>query len=100
MLFEVVVEVMPKAAVADPEGATIERSLHALGFPGVEQVRAGKVYKLLLEAPSQDIARNTAQDMASKLLANPVIEVAAVTIVGRVDETGGVDEPGVAGTEH
>ncbi len=91
-MFEVAVEVMPKAAVADPEGATIERSLHALGFPGVEQVRAGKVYKLSLEAPSRGIARTTAQDMASKLLANPVIEVAAITVVGGGDEAGEMEQ--------
>ncbi|MCL5948804.1 MAG: phosphoribosylformylglycinamidine synthase subunit PurS [Actinobacteria bacterium] len=88
MLFTVTVEVMPKASVADPEGATIARSLDTLGFPGIAQVRAGKVYQLSLEAPSEDVARSTAQDMASKLLANPVIESAAITAVARTDTAG------------
>ncbi|MCL4433899.1 MAG: phosphoribosylformylglycinamidine synthase subunit PurS [Actinobacteria bacterium] len=88
MLFTVTVEVMPKDSVADPEGATIARSLDALGFPGVAQVRAGKVYQLSLEVPSEDVARSTAQDMAGKLLANPVIELATITTIARIDVAG------------
>jgi phosphoribosylformylglycinamidine synthase PurS subunit len=80
MKWELLVEVRPKATVADPEGATIERALAALGFQGVSEVRVGKALRLSLEAPSQQAALDQAKEMTRRLLANPVIEDAAVSL--------------------
>jgi phosphoribosylformylglycinamidine synthase len=78
--FEVLVEVRLRQGIADPQGATIERSLPALGFAGVEAVRVGKAIRFALEAPDEATARATVEDMCSRFLINPVIEEAVVNV--------------------
>ena len=74
MRFDVRVEVRLRPGIADPQGATIERALPALGFAGVEAVRVGKSIRFSVEAPDESAARHQATEMAQRLLANPVIE--------------------------
>jgi phosphoribosylformylglycinamidine synthase subunit PurS len=69
-----IVTVMLKPGVLDPQGKAISHALHNLGFNDVGEVRAGKVIELELSAATQEAARAQAEDMARKLLANPVIE--------------------------
>jgi phosphoribosylformylglycinamidine synthase subunit PurS len=69
-----IVTVMLKPGVLDPQGKAIGHALHNLGFHDVGEVRAGKVIELELSAATQEAARAQAEDMARKLLANPVIE--------------------------
>ena len=69
-----VVTVMPKEGVLDPQGKAIGRALQSLGFQGVGEVRAGKVIELELAETEPGRARAEAEEMACKLLANPVIE--------------------------
>jgi phosphoribosylformylglycinamidine synthase len=76
----VVVEVMPRAGIADPEGSTIERALPALGFSGVSNVKAGKSFRLNVEAESEAAALEKAAALAERLLSNPVIEDASVRL--------------------
>jgi phosphoribosylformylglycinamidine synthase subunit PurS len=78
--FDVAVEVRLRPGIADPQGATIERALPALGFDGVEGVRVGKSIRFTIEAPDEDTARVRVTEMADRLLANPVIEDAAIEI--------------------
>jgi phosphoribosylformylglycinamidine synthase len=80
MHFSVHVEIRGLEGIADPEGRTIERALPALGFDGVSEVRVGKVIRFSLEAPDLDAARSRAEEMCARLLANPVIERAEVTV--------------------
>jgi len=77
---------MPKAGVNDPEGEAIRGGLHSLGYSGVERVRAGKHYRLRLDAPAADAARATAEEMAEKLLANPVIQTYVIESVTEASE--------------
>lgn len=63
-----------KTGVLDPQGKTIERSLHSLGYSEVQDVRVGKYLELHLEASSADSAAVRIREMCDKLLANPVIE--------------------------
>jgi phosphoribosylformylglycinamidine synthase len=63
-----------RPGIADPEGATIERALPALGFEGVEHVRAGRSFSFEVSAPDEASARTKATELADRLLANPVIE--------------------------
>jgi len=74
MIFDVVVEVSLRAGVADPQGATIERSLPTLGFPGVSGVRVGKSIRFSIEAADEAAARAEVQDLCGRFLTNPVIE--------------------------
>jgi phosphoribosylformylglycinamidine synthase PurS subunit len=78
--FDVSVEVRLRPGIADPQGATIERALPALGFDGVEAVRVGKLFRFTVDAPDEESARARAGDMSERLLANPVIEDAVVDI--------------------
>ncbi len=80
MRFEVLVEVRLRPGIADPQGATIERALPALGFSGVEHVRVGKAIRFTVEAADEAAARDRAAQMAERLLANPVIEDTEVTV--------------------
>jgi phosphoribosylformylglycinamidine synthase subunit PurS len=81
--FEAVVEVQLRPGISDPQGATIERALPALGFTGVSAVRAGKAFRFYVEAPDDREARRVAEEVSARLLANPVIEDAAVSIVAK-----------------
>ena len=85
MLFSVLVETRLRPGIADPQGATIERSLPALGFDGIRGVRVGKAIHFELEAPDEDSARSHADEVCQRFLINPVIEAAEITI--RVAET-------------
>lgn len=80
MEFSVLVEVSLRPGIADPQGATIERALPALGFSGVTNVRAGKAFRLSLEAATEVEARERAQALADRLLSNPVIEQSQVHV--------------------
>ena len=53
MIFSVQVEVSLREGVADPQGATIERSLPHLGFDGVRGVRVGKLIRFEIEGTDQ-----------------------------------------------
>jgi len=78
--FAVSVEVRLREGIADPQGQTIERSLPALGFDGIEGVRVGKLIQFEIDAADADAARRTVETMCGRFLANPVIEDAAVRI--------------------
>jgi phosphoribosylformylglycinamidine synthase len=78
--FPVLVEVSLRPGIADPQGATIERALPALGFEGVEGVRVGKAIRFTVEAADEDAARARVHDLCQKFLTNPVIEDAQVSI--------------------
>jgi phosphoribosylformylglycinamidine synthase PurS subunit len=79
--FEALVEVQLRPGIADPEGATIERALPALGFSGVREVRAGKAFRLVVDAPDAGAALQLVEAVSERLLANPVIEQASVSVL-------------------
>ena len=68
------VTVMLKDGVLDPEGKAIGHALEGLGFEGIGEVRVGKVITLELAETDPVQARAQGEAMARKLLANPVIE--------------------------
>jgi phosphoribosylformylglycinamidine synthase PurS subunit len=80
MRFPVLVEVRLRPDVADPQGATIERSLPALGFVGVDGVRVGKAIRFTVDADDEQSARARVEELCHRFLTNPVIEDAEVTI--------------------
>lgn len=80
MRFDVQVETRPRAGIADPEGATIERSLPALGFDGIHGVRVGKSIRFTVDADTEDAARAEVDDLCARFLTNPVIEDSTITV--------------------
>ena len=83
MNYSVVVDVTLRAGIADPEGATIERALPALGVTGVTNVRAGKSFRLSIEADNETEALATATSLAERLLSNPVMEDSFVRVTAQ-----------------
>ncbi|HEX3811889.1 MAG TPA: phosphoribosylformylglycinamidine synthase subunit PurS [Mycobacteriales bacterium] len=67
----VVVDVMLKPEILDPQGQAIVQALPRLGFSGVTDVRAGKHF--VLDIPGE-VNDQTIREIADTLLANPVIE--------------------------
>ncbi|HUW01548.1 MAG TPA: phosphoribosylformylglycinamidine synthase subunit PurS [Acidimicrobiales bacterium] len=80
MRFDVLVETRPRPGIADPEGATIERSLPALGFGGIEGVTVGKAFRFTVDAPDEPAARSRVRDVCDRFLTNPVIEDADISV--------------------
>ena len=74
------VEITHLPGIADPQGATIERALPALGYANVEQVHVGKSIRLVVEAPDAEAAHTQVVEMCDRLLANPVIEAYTVVV--------------------
>ncbi|MDX9735759.1 MAG: phosphoribosylformylglycinamidine synthase subunit PurS [Thermoanaerobaculia bacterium] len=79
---KVQVTVVPKSGVLDPQGKAIAGALTRLGFPGVGDVRAGKVFRVEVEANDAAEAKALAEQMAVKLLCNPVIEEFEAEVLG------------------
>jgi phosphoribosylformylglycinamidine synthase PurS subunit len=74
--FEVLVTLKP--GLADPQGTAVEGALPALGWTNVSGVRVGKHIRLDVEADDEAAARRQVDEMAARILANPVIEDARV----------------------
>ena len=74
MRYAVRIDVTHLPGVLDPQGATVERALPALGYENVSEVSIAKTIRLVLDAGSADAARAQVDDMCQRLLANPVIE--------------------------
>ncbi|GAA0406100.1 phosphoribosylformylglycinamidine synthase subunit PurS [Microbispora corallina] len=70
----VIVDVMLKPEILDPQGQAIARALPRLGFSGVTGVRQGKRFELELDGPADEAALSDVRKMAETLLANTVIE--------------------------
>lgn len=85
----VVVEVMPKPEILDPQGKAISSGLRRLGFDGFTDVRQGKRFELTVEGEVTDAVLAEVRDAAEKLLSNPVIEnVVAVRVEEEDTEAG------------
>jgi len=74
MRFEAQVDVTHLPGIADPQGATVERALPALGYTNVSSVHIGKSIRLVIDADNEAAARAQVEEMCERLLANPVIE--------------------------
>jgi phosphoribosylformylglycinamidine synthase PurS subunit len=78
----VVVDVMPKPEILDPQGKAVHGALPRLGFDGVTDVRQGKRFELEIEGELTDERMSQVRVMAATLLSNPVIEDFEVRVVG------------------
>jgi len=78
----VVVDVMPKPEILDPQGKAVHGALPRLGFTGVADVRQGKRFELEVEGEATDEVLDSVRQMAETLLSNPVIENFTVRVEG------------------
>ncbi|MBI1393873.1 MAG: phosphoribosylformylglycinamidine synthase subunit PurS [Alphaproteobacteria bacterium] len=74
------IEITLKNGVLDPQGKAIEGALSGLGFQEASNVRQGKVIEFEIDAVDEAAARDRAEEMCRKLLANPVMENYSIAI--------------------
>jgi phosphoribosylformylglycinamidine synthase len=63
-----------KRDVLDPQGSTVQRSLHQMGYANVTSVRIGKFMEVEIDADDEQAARAQIDEMCQKLFVNPNIE--------------------------
>jgi len=80
--FEVLVQLKPD--LLDPQGKAVEGALPALGWTNVSGVRVGKHVELIVEAEDEEAARAQVEELADRLLSNPVIEEYTILRAGQV----------------
>ena len=80
----IVVDVMLKPEILDPQGQAVARSLPRLGLDGFTDVRQGKRFVLTVDGEVTDDHLAHARTAAETLLSNPVIE--DVVAVHALDE--------------
>jgi phosphoribosylformylglycinamidine synthase subunit PurS len=69
-----IVEVMLKPEIHDPQGEAIAGACHRLGYEQVRAVRQGKRFEVEVEDPADEAAVMAITKLAQDLLSNPVIE--------------------------
>jgi len=70
----VIVDVMLKPEIHDPQGEAIASACRRLGFGKVGSVRQGKRFEIEISGPADEVALAEIGKLACELLANPVIE--------------------------
>jgi len=79
----VIVEVMPKPEILDPQGKAVAGALPRLGFSSFVSVRQGKRFELEVEGEVTEAVLEQARRAAAEVLSNPVIEdVVSVHVLG------------------
>lgn len=78
-MVRVIVDVMPKPEILDPQGKAVLGALPRLGFTGISDVRQGKRFELEVETADEATLAEIAK-VAETLLSNPVIEDFAVRV--------------------
>ena len=66
--------VMPKKAVLDPQGKTVQSALEHMGYSGITAVHVGKYLEIELDGGDKETVRRQLNEAAHKFLSNPVIE--------------------------
>ena len=72
MIIKVVVTL--KNGVLDPQGKAIQQTLNGMGFANVKDVRQGKYFDIDIDESDEQKAKQSAEEICKKLLANQVIE--------------------------
>ena len=75
----VIVDVMLKPEIHDPQGEAVLSATRRLGFANVTGVRQGKRFEVEIEGPADGAALAAIEELSRELLANPVIEEFSIT---------------------
>jgi phosphoribosylformylglycinamidine synthase len=70
----IVVDVMPKAELLDPQGKAVSGALSRLGVDAFSGVRIGKRFELTVDGPVDEAVLAQAEQIAADILSNSVIE--------------------------
>jgi phosphoribosylformylglycinamidine synthase len=80
MKFKAEIDVMPHAALLDPQGKAVSNSMPNVGLPNIHDVRIGKHISMELEADNEAAAHEMVETACKKLLANLIMESYTFTI--------------------
>lgn len=70
----IVVEVMPKAELLDPQGKAVAGALARIGKGQFTGVRLGKRFELTVDGPIDEATKAAVEEIAADILSNSVIE--------------------------
>lgn len=79
---KVTVTINRRPEIADPEGTTVERALHDLGYTETSAVRMDRVIHLEVEGDDPSRVRSRVEEMCKQVLANPVLEDFEIEVQG------------------
>lgn len=74
MKFKAEIDIMPQAALLDPQGKAVSGNMDKLGLSEIQNVRIGKHITLEVEADDESTARNKVDDACKRLLVNQIME--------------------------
>lgn len=74
MKFRADIDIMPQAALLDPQGKAVSSNMDKLGLSEIENVRIGKHITLEIEAPDESVAKSKVDDACKRLLVNQIME--------------------------
>lgn len=74
MTFTAEIDVMPHAALLDPQGKAVSNSMKNVGLPEIQEVRIGRHITLEVDADSEEAASQKVEEACKKLLANQITE--------------------------
>jgi phosphoribosylformylglycinamidine synthase len=78
---KIIVEIMPKQDLLDPQGKAVANALHRSGHPEIVNARIGKRIELHFDRPVTEADKAKAEKLAATFLSNDVIEdVVAITV--------------------
>ena len=81
LVARVIVDVMLKPEILDPQGRAVQGALGRLGLSGVTDVRQGKQFVIELDGEADEERRAKLEELAGELLSNPVIEDYRMTVM-------------------
>ena len=70
----IIVEVMPKPEILDPQGKAVRGAFRRHGVDVFTDVRQGKRFQLSVEGPVTEAHLESARELAATSLSNPIIE--------------------------
>ncbi len=76
------ITVSRRAEIADPQGSTVVRALHQLGYEEVKGARFDRSIVLEVEGDDSNAIRGRVEEMCARLLVNPVLEDYQVAVEG------------------
>lgn len=78
----IVVEVMPKQELLDPQGKAVASAISRKGISGISGVRVGKRFEITTDGPVSDSLLEEVKALAEEFLSNAVIEdVVSIEVV-------------------
>lgn len=83
-MYKAKIDITLRPSILDPQGKATRQALHNLGYPGITDVRIGKMVELEIEAASEEEAESLAKEACEKLLANTVMEDYTISVLEAV----------------